>query len=125
MRYQPAIQTETFRINNLNLNVKKRPQIKDIKNTIYFYLRIDEDEADSKYRNRELVEARQFVHAICAKYKDKFHWSFKRIGEETGEREHATVMHSKKVVACHCEIEKDYNEKYNRILRIVKNRFNL
>jgi chromosomal replication initiation ATPase DnaA len=116
---------ETFRIRNLMSDIKRRPKIRDIKNTIYFYLRVDEEDADSKYRIRELVEARQFVHAICYKYKDKFNWTLKMIGRETGESHHSTIIHSKNIVKCHCGLEPDYKDKFDRIERIIKTRFNL
>ena len=116
---------ETLRMNYNPCKIKLNPKIRDIKLAVYGHLNLDEDSADSHYRNAELVEARQFVHAICYKYRKIFKWSCRMIGKETGEHDHATVQHSRKTVFFHCQLEPEYKKRFEEIERIIINRFNL
>lgn len=116
---------ETLRIRYNPYKNKLNPKIRDIKLSIYNLLNLDEDFADSHYRNGELVEARQFVHAICYKYRKLFNWSCRMIGKETGSHDHSTVQHSRKTVSALCEFDPGYKKKFDRIERIIKSRFNI
>lgn len=115
---------ETFRVKyNPYRNLK--PRIRDFKLIIYEKLGISEDDADAKCRNFELVEARQIAQAMCYKYKDRFGWNLRMIGKEIGGQDHATVIHSKKIADCHYQLEKDYADRFDRIERIIRSRFNI
>jgi chromosomal replication initiator protein len=125
MRYSPALLKETFRIKLDPHKNKLKPSIRDIKLVIYDKLDISETEADSRFKNFQLVEARQIAQAICNKFKDRFGWSQEMIGKEIGGKDHATVIHSAKIVKCHYELEECYAQRFDRIERIIKSRFNL
>jgi chromosomal replication initiation ATPase DnaA len=115
---------ETFRV-KYNPHRYVKPQIRDFKLIIYEKLGINEGEADIKCRNFELVEARQIAQAMCCKYKSKFGWNFRMIGKEIGGQDHASVSHAVKIVKCHYELEKGYADRFDRIERIIRCRFNI
>lgn len=67
-----------------------------------------------KYRQSDYVEVTQVSMAICKQLLPGA--SKTTIGLYVRNKDHATVIHALKQVKIHCETEKSYREKYNRML---------
>jgi len=67
-----------------------------------------------KYRQSDYVEVAQVSMAICKQLLPEA--SKTTIGLYVRNKDHATVIHALKQVKSHCETEKSYCEKYDKIL---------
>lgn len=68
-----------------------------------------------KTRKREVVEARQLVHAIA---KEHLMMSLSKIGWAVGKKDHATVLHSAKTVRNLIDTDLTYRNKYDEIINL-------
>jgi len=98
--------------------------VRDIKLEVYKYLGFTEQQADSKKRYRELVEARHIAMSLCAEFKQP-NWTFSFIGEEIGNKDHSTVMHAVRVIRDYCDTEPKFKLKYEDIRELIIQKFNL
>ena len=90
---------QTIRIDNRQLTVKK------ILEKVCDHFQISEAQIQSKSRKQEIVIARQISMYLSKKYTDS---SFSHIGKVIGNRDHATVLHSCKIVKDQIEISKTF-----------------
>jgi len=67
---------------------------------------------NTKSRKPEIVRPRQLVHYFCKKHTD---CSYPTIGRKVGGKDHATVMHSIKVINNLYETEADFRKKVDEI----------
>ena len=74
-------------MNNLNLT--------DIETVVCSYFNVTKEYIQRKKRDREIVQARQIAHYIAKEYTKS---SLKIIGQYFGKKNHATVLHSCKVI---------------------------
>ena len=75
------------------------------------------DEIMSKSRLRKIVIPRQVIHQIL--YKKIQGYSLSEIGELTGGYDHATIVHSNKMVSNQIEIDREFKSKYNSTLKRI------
>lgn len=99
--------------------------IREIKLDVYRYFGLSEEYAESSTRKRECVKARQIAMALAhyISMENKLHWSLAAIGMEIGGKDHATVLHSVKVVCNMRETERHYNREYNEIELNIRSKF--
>lgn len=88
-------------------------------NTVASILGVSKEDILSKTRKREIVEARQltqyFIRTTCPKL------SLEAIGQATGGKDHATVIHSCKSVANLLDTDKKFAIKFDKIHDELKN----
>jgi len=100
------VQTSTFD------NIDKR--IEGIIKKISDYTEIPEDEIRTRRNKRQkLTEARQIGHYLARKFKCG---SFAEIGYEIGRKDHATVIHSIKMVKRYLKTDKLFKKKYGKLI---------
>lgn len=80
------------------------------------------DDIISKTRKREVVQARQMYHHFMRKYTKL---SLTRIGDMTGGREHATVLHSLKTVNNLVETDKSFAFMFYSIKSKIEGEINI
>mgnify|MGYP000538054646 FL=1 len=97
-------------INKITTNQKKIVNIPYIQNVVCEYFGLDREKLISKSRKREIALPRQLSMYFAKKLTNA---TFKRIGDETGGRDHATVMHA-------CETIKDLEEMDKQVKKYVK-----
>lgn len=78
---------------------------------------IPEEVLKSKTRKREVVELRQIIMSIACK---STQLSLASIGLELGGKDHATVLHAKKVVDNLNETDKIFRAKYQLIKQSIR-----
>ena len=64
---------------------------------------INEEIVFNKTREAKIIYARQLIQAFCHEFKGG---SYKFIGEQTGGKDHATIIHSRKVIRNYEETDK-------------------
>lgn len=80
-------------------------------------LGISYTEMQSKYRFRQLVEARQMY---CYFMKTNMKWTFLEIGRSIGGRDHSTVMHNVNCFNDLCFSDDEYNIKATEIKKRIE-----
>jgi chromosomal replication initiation ATPase DnaA len=93
-------------------------KIRIILNTVCYGYEIKPIAIKGKNRQSNIREARQLVAYFVREYTGL---SFPKVGFVIN-RDHATVMHSIKVVKSEIEFNKDYRRKYELINEIIKTR---
>lgn len=69
-----------------------------------------------KSRKREIVEARQVIQTMLSR---NTKWSLQYIGKNTGDKDHATVLHSRKQVANYEDTDLVFRERIEAIQRRI------
>jgi hypothetical protein len=86
--------------------------LKRIKKTICLYFNINEEDVDKKTRKRKIVVPRQIAHYI-ALLNTKH--SLTDIGKEIGNKNHATVLNSKKTINNLIDTDPDFKKELKNI----------
>ncbi|MDR2146291.1 MAG: chromosomal replication initiator protein DnaA [Tannerella sp.] len=84
---------------------KKQVTIKMIQETVCRYFNMNEDLLQTKSRKREIVMARQITMYFAKIYTDS---SLAHIGKVVGGKDHATVLHSCRIVKDQIDISKSF-----------------
>lgn len=96
---------------------KKEITVDRIQDTVCEHFDLDKLLISSKSRKREIVQARQIAMYLSKKYTD---YSFARIGELVGNKDHATVLHACKTVKDLIEIDISFRSNVERIEKTLK-----
>ncbi|MDR0744283.1 MAG: chromosomal replication initiator protein DnaA [Tannerella sp.] len=96
---------------------KKQLTIKKIQEIVCRYFNLDEALILTKSRKREIVQPRQITMFLAKKYTES---SFAHIGKVVGGKDHATVLHSCKMVKEQIEISKSFRLTMEAIERCLK-----
>ena len=99
------------------VSAKKDPTIKAIRKVVADFYGISVDEMLSNCRKREIVRARQ-VAMYCARELTTL--STSNIGANIGAKNHATVMHSCKVVRDAKDIDSRFAKELDSILELIR-----
>lgn len=94
-------------------------EVEIIKNVVCEYLGVSPMKIYSKTRKREIVQARQLVQHFAKKYT---RLSLAKIGFETGNKDHATIMYANKTVKDLVESNKDFEADYQIMDDEIKGR---
>lgn len=81
------------------------------------YFKVDWRLIKDKTRARDVVIPRQFYQYFVKQYTNL---SLKKIGQETGGRDHSSVIHSLNEVKEKCEVEKKYRETFENLEKYIK-----
>ncbi|MCD7971912.1 MAG: chromosomal replication initiator protein DnaA [Candidatus Azobacteroides sp.] len=95
---------------------KKEITIERIQETVCDYFTLDQKLIATKSRKREIVQARQITMYLSKKYTD---FSFARIGELVGKKDHATVLHACKTVKDLIEIDHSFRSNVENIENVL------
>ena len=76
-------------------NIKREISIDYIQKVVSDYFQIDTETLKSKTRKRHIVQARQLAMFFAKKYTKAY---LSNIGNQIGDRDHATVLHACKTV---------------------------
>lgn len=87
--------------------------------TIEDYYDLERNSTHIKTRKREIVKARQLIYWFLCEYKIG---SLSFIGKAIGNKDHATVLNSKKVVNNLCETDKKYRAEFEDIKLVIQNK---
>ena len=98
--------------------------MKDIKQSVYKILDVEEKDVEVRSRKPECKVPRQLAMYFIYKYR-KAAWSLAMIGNEVAGRDHATVLHSVKTVNNLCETEVCFRDKVNDIEYQLVKRYEL
>jgi len=106
-------------------DIKIDVTIKNIKLIAFEYFNITLIQGDSKSRKREIVQARQIAMTIAKEISDEYgyHWSLASIGWNIGNKDHATVLHSRKTVNNLCDTNRVFLRDVNNIREIIRLKF--
>jgi hypothetical protein len=97
--------------------MKNEYTLKYIRTKVCSYYNIPEDLIFKKTRKREIVKARQ----ICQYFgKEKVNTSLSFIGYVMGDKDHATVLHSHRVVNNEIDTNKKYKQEIEQINKMIK-----
>jgi chromosomal replication initiator protein len=110
----------TAKASNIDYHIEKyearvksdKMTINKIRKVVCDFFEIEENHLVLKTRKREIVQARQICHHFARKYTKR---SFSEIGRSIGNKDHATVMHSLKVVNDLMDTDREYREMIIRI----------
>lgn len=91
--------------------------ISKIQEVVCDYYNLDVNEIQTKSRKREVVQARQIAMYLARKYTKS---SLTAIGEQIGNRDHATVSHACKTVLEQSEIDKELKQCLSSIEKKLK-----
>ena len=97
---------------------KKQITVEGIQDVVCKYFNVDHKQIHSKSRKREIVHARQVSMYLSKKYTD---YSLARIGEMTGKRDHATVLHACKNINGLLDIDKSFKNNLIEIEQLLGN----
>lgn len=95
---------------------KKEITVERIQETVCDYFSLDQKLISTKSRKREIVQARQITMYLSKKYTD---FSFARIGELVGKKDHATVLHACKTVKDLIEIDHSFRSSVENIENVL------
>jgi chromosomal replication initiator protein len=84
-----------------------------IENTVCEYIQCTPTEINSKTRKRKFVEGRQICHHISKKLNLA---SLSIIGYRFGNKDHATVLHSNRLVDTLLKTDKNFQKKYKSLI---------
>lgn len=77
------------------------------------YLDFKPEELQSRTRKREVVEGRQILHYIA---KNRKMGTLSVIGFRYGKKDHATVMHSNRIITTLLQTDKDFKNQYQSFI---------
>lgn len=100
-------------INKIATNQKKTINIAHIQEVVCDYFGIRKEQLLSKTRKREIALPRQLAMYFSKEYTSA---TYARIGDETGGKDHTTVMHAHKTIKDYSEMDKDV-KKYIKELK--------
>lgn len=104
-------------INKITSNQKKVINIPYIQEVVCEYFGLERDKLVSKSRKREIVLPRQLSMYFSKEFTDA---TFKKIGDETGGRDHATVMHACDTIKDLSQIDKEVKKYVRDISERIK-----
>lgn len=90
-----------------------------IQTTIEDYYDLERNSTHIKTRKREIVKARQLIYWFMCEYKIG---SLSYIGKTIGNKDHATVFNSKKVVNNLRETDKKYRAEFDDIKLVIQSK---
>ncbi len=96
---------------------EKTLSISDIQEKVCDYYKLSVNEIQTKSRKRDVVQARQIAMYLARKYTKS---SLTVIGEQIGNRDHATVLHAVKTVMDLCETDREIRESVTTIEKELK-----
>lgn len=96
---------------------EKTLSISDIQEKVCDYYKLSVTEIQTKSRKRDVVQARQIAMYLARKYTKS---SLTVIGEQIGNRDHATVLHAVKTVMDLCETDREIRESVSTIEKELK-----
>lgn len=96
---------------------EKTLSISDIQEKVCDYYKLSVNEIQTKSRKRDVVQARQIAMYLARKYTKS---SLTVIGEQIGNRDHATVLHAVKTVMDLCETDREIRESVSTIEKELK-----
>lgn len=96
---------------------EKTLSISDIQEKVCDYYKLNVNEIQTKSRKRDVVQARQIAMYLARKYTKS---SLTVIGEQIGNRDHATVLHAVKTVMDLCETDREIRESVSTIEKELK-----
>lgn len=96
---------------------EKTLSITDIQEKVCNYYKLSVNEIQTKSRKRDVVQARQIAMYLARKYTKS---SLTVIGEQIGNRDHATVLHAVKTVMDLCETDREIRESVSTIEKELK-----
>ncbi len=96
---------------------EKTLSISDIQEKVCDYYKLSVNEIQTKSRKRDVVQARQIAMYLARKYTKN---SLTVIGEQIGNRDHATVLHAVKTVMDLCETDREIRESVSTIEKELK-----
>lgn len=100
-----------------------QPTIESVAAIVCEYFNTDFEQLGRHTRKIEIVRARQWYHFIAKKFVPGA--SLNQIGRQFADKDHATVLHSIRVIECLCErYQKDQKVLYDLITR-VSNTYNI
>ena len=110
-----------MKLNNINNQTifpsEEKLTIDQVKTIIKDYFKITDQDLDLKTRARDIVEKRQIAHYFAKCYTTR---SLATIGRMIGNKDHATVLHSCKVVSNYYETDPEFRKNIIRIDAIFK-----
>ena len=119
----PLLTVLTQLNNFMKKNLTRKELCKIIMEEVSMYYNIPIDEITKETRKREIVQARQFAHTIMY---DLYHqsrtMSLQFIDSEIGNKDHATVLHSKKTINNLIDTDKNVRNDFYKILENFKKR---
>ena len=98
---------------------KKYLTIAFVKSEVAKHLETTEERIDKCSRRREIVQDRQMTMYLCTLHTKA---PLSKIGAKIGKKDHATVIHAKKVSMNLIDTDKDFREDFNYINNILKRR---
>jgi len=104
-------------IDKISSGRKKHIDVKHIQNVICDYFGIKKEQLLSKTRKREITLPRQLAMYFSKEYTN---YSFTKIGEEMGGKDHATVMYACQTISGVAEVDKEVK----RLVKEIKQRIN-
>jgi chromosomal replication initiator protein len=103
----------TKRVVNKSIDMgKKHITVEKIEEVVSSYFKIDLEKIHSRCRKREIAQARHVIMYLSKKYTN---FSNAHIGYLIGKRDHATVLHGRKVVEDTMEVDKGFRMTMNNI----------
>lgn len=102
--------------NDRNIPIIKESFEKRLKSVIYEITGIHPNLLRSKTRKREIVQARQLFHTFM---RDNTNLALSEIGFLTGGHDHATVLYSRNTINNLLENNKEIQDYYNRISKLI------
>jgi chromosomal replication initiator protein len=107
------------RVVNKAINSEKKViTAEKIEEVVSAYFKIDMKDIHSKSRKREIVQSRQIIMYLLKKYTN---YSYAHIGCMVGNRDHATVIHSEKMIKNLLQVDKGFTSTMNNIEEKLKN----
>ncbi len=94
--------------------------INELVKIICYYFGFKPEILNSKTRKREIVQLRQICHYFANEYLDKNKYPSGKIGKEIGNKDHATVLYSIKIINNLIETDKYFASDIESIDNIIK-----
>jgi chromosomal replication initiator protein len=94
--------------------MKPRPKLDDIVTAAAHVYGVSEDYIKQDTNKRKVTRIRQIVHYLACRLT---HLSLMEIGEQVGKRDHATVIHSRRLVGNEYDLYDDTKYLVDRVLR--------
>ena len=108
----------TKRVVSNAIKIQERQiSIELIEEEVCKYFDIESDLIHSKSKKQEISQARQIAMYLSRKYTDK---SYSNIGEMTGKRDHATVLHACKTVVNWIETDKKFKSNIQQLEQLIQ-----
>lgn len=108
---------QTRGVHDVEIEKIKDSAIDKIQRIVCEYYNINIEQLHTKTRERIIVQARQITHYFAYKMTNK---DLREIGKTIGKKNHATVIHSRKVVNNLMETDKEIKAQIEEIERKIK-----